>query len=241
MGNFAYKQKDLLSLRQAAAGLAEFCKAASERLGAATEAGNFKAAQEILAEASLKTQPYQELREKLGPIGIFLAKYGVEVINDHTILFVLPKGCSRIDILNEAQELVRQRDDRDLIYPDDLKEWQQEDPFTNSAAASERICIDGHVKGGDAMERGPQEKFVADKKLSLPSIEDLAVAFALHWVATGEPLFGWYNQSDSWPYVVRGAGGSLRFHHGGLRARGVEDGNAHPCVAVAAQVSPESK
>jgi hypothetical protein len=154
---------------------------------------------------------------------------------------VLPKGCSRIDILKEAQGLVRGIGNGPLINPNDLKKWQQDERFTNTAAKSERICIDGHVKGGEAQDRTTQENFVADKKLSLPSIEDLAVAFALYWVATGEPLFGWYNQSDGWSYWVRGAGGSLNFFHDGLHADGVNDGDDNPDVAVAARVSPESK
>jgi hypothetical protein len=241
MGQSANQSEQLLSFRQAAAELAEFRKNAEISLEEAATKGDLKAAKDILEQASLKTKAYEELREKLGPIGIFLAKYGVEVINDHTILFVLPKGCSRIDILNEAQGLVGGIRNGDLIYPDHLKRWQQDGRFTKQTAASERICIDGHVKGGDAMKRGPQEKFVADKKLSLPSIEDLAVAFALHWVATGEPLFEWYDQSISWSYLVRGAGGSLYFPHVGLVAYGVDDDGDNPNVAVSAQVSPESK
>jgi len=241
MGQSFYQPEEQRNLRKAAAELVTYRQAASEALQAATEAGNFKAAKDILSEASLKTQAYQELREKLGPIGIFLAKYGVEVINEHTILFVLPKGCSRNDILNEAQRLVRGRDQRDLIYPKRLEKWQQDERFTKPAESSERICIDGHVKGGDAQDRTTQENFVAAKKLFLPSIEDLAVAFALHWVATGEPLFGWYNQSNGGSYWVRGAGGSLDFDRNGLGASGVGDGNGHPIVAVSARVSPESK
>jgi len=91
------------------------------------------------------------------------------------------------------------------------------------------------------MKRGPQEKFVAGKDLALPSVEDLAVAFALHWVATGEPLFGWYDQSNDWSYIVRGAGGSLIFDPRGLSAHGVCDDSVDPGVAVSARVSPESK
>jgi hypothetical protein len=236
-----YDSKDLRNYRAAGAALAAYRQATEERLEVAAATGDVAAARNILAEATLKTEEFEKLRKQLGPIGIFLAKYGVEVINEHTILFVLPKGCSRIDILNEAQGLVRQRDDRDLIYPDHLKRWQREDRFTNSAAASERICIDGHVKGGDAKDRATQERLVAAKELSLPSIEDLAVAFALHWVATVEPLFGWYDQINGWCYYVRGAGGSLYFYHDGLVAAGVYADRDNRSVAVAARVSPESK
>ena len=241
MSQSAYQPEQLLSFRQAAAELAEFRKNAEIELEEAATKGDLKTAQYILEQASLKTKAYEELRDKLGPIGIFLAKYGVEVINDHTILFVLPKGCSRIDILHEAQGLVGERDNRNLIYPERLEEWHQEDRFANSAEASERICIDGHVKGGDAKDRATQEKFVAGKGLALPSIEDLSVAFALHWVATGEPLFGRYDQSIGSSYWVRGAGGSLGFDHDGLSAfRVYVDGGRHN-VAVAARVFPESK
>jgi hypothetical protein len=241
MGQSLYPPQQLRNFRQAAAGLAKFHEDAKAALEATATKGDLKAAKDILEQASLKTKAYEELREKLGPIGIFLAKYGVEVINEHTILFVLPKGCSRIDILNEAQRLVQGRDQRDLIRPGEHEKWQQDERFTKLAESSERICIDGHVKGGDAMKRGPQEKFVADKKLFLPSIEDLAVAFALHWVATGESLFGWYNQSNGWSYYVRGAGGSLYFSHDGLYAGGVHVDYDNRAVAVAARVSPESK
>jgi hypothetical protein len=152
MGQSLYQPEDLRSFREAAAGLAKSHEDAKAALEAAAVTGDLKAAQDILAEASIKTQAYQGLREKLGSIGVFLAKYGVEVINEHTILFVLPKGCSPIEILIEAQELVRQRDDRDLIHPGHLERWQRDGYFSRSVEASERICIDGHVKGGDAKD-----------------------------------------------------------------------------------------
>jgi hypothetical protein len=240
MGQSSYQPEDLRKFRAAAAELTELRQAASDRLEAAAVTGDLKAAQDILEQASLKTKAYEELREKLGPIGIFLAKYGVEVINDHTILFVLPKGCSRIDILHEAQGLVRERDNRDLIYPDHFRWWQLEERFTKPVAVSERICIDGRVKGGDAKNRATQEQLVSDKGLSLPSVEDLAVAFVFHWVATREPLFGWYYlQFDS--YWVRGAGGSLPFRLHGLLADNVGDAHNGEYVAVSARVFPESK
>jgi hypothetical protein len=51
-------------------------------------------------------------------------------------------------------------------------------------------------------------------KENLPSLEHLAVAFAVNWIATREPLFGWYNKSDS--YAVRAAGGALYIDRYGL-------------------------
>ena len=75
MTQSAYQPEDLRSFREAAAGLAKSHEDAKAALEAATIKGDLKAAQDILAEASLKTKAYEELRDKLGPIGIFLAKY----------------------------------------------------------------------------------------------------------------------------------------------------------------------
>jgi hypothetical protein len=241
MGQSLYQQEALRDFRRAGAELAEFRKNAETAFEAAAITGDLKAAQDILAEASLKTQAYQELRDKLGPTGIFLAKYGVEVINEHTVLFVLPKGCSRIDILNEAQRLVPGIGNWNLIYPSRLEKWQKEECFTKLAATSERICIDGHVKGGDGKDGATQVKFLADKGLRLSSIEDLAVAFALHWVATGDSLFDWLDKSRDYSAYVRCAGGALCVDSCGLHMFDVEDRYDNVDVAVSARVFPESK
>jgi hypothetical protein len=114
-----------------------------------------------------------------------------------------------IEILREAQEVVV---DRDLIWADQLATWEKDPKFTAPATTSERISIDGHVPNSIDKDRTEQAKMVG--KENLPSLEHLAVAFAVNWIATREPLFGWYNKSDS--YAVRAAGGALYFDSYGL-------------------------
>ena len=89
----------------------------SARFRECQETGDLAAARDLLKEATLKTQPFIDLQRELGATGVFLAKYGVEVINEHTILFVIPKGTSRISILEEANKFVQERDGRNLIRP----------------------------------------------------------------------------------------------------------------------------
>ncbi len=146
-------------------------------------------------------------------------------------------------MLCEAQELVGERDGRDLVYPGDLKSWGNDARFTASCESPERIRIDGHVKGGDGKTRKQQERLLAGEGLEQAKLEDLAAAFVAHWVATREPLFGWYKKELSWSFAVRAVGGALTFLSDGLRVYGfaVGDDCSFSCVAVASRVRPELK
>ena len=136
-------------------------------------------------------------------------------------------------MLCEAQELVKNRDQRDLVYPNRLNEWGNDARFTASCESPERIQINGHVKGGDAMTRKDQEKFLQRKGLEQAQLEDLAAAFVANYVATGEDLF-----EGQW---VRAVGGALHFLSHGLYVRGIDDGVSLSHVAVASRVRPELK
>lgn len=218
--------------------LGDYQQEVSARFKECQETGELATAKEILKEATLKTQPFIELQRELGATGVFLAKYGVEVINDHTILFVIPKGATRISILEEAHALIKEREGRDLIDKDFIPMWQTDERFTKQQESSKRLCIDGHVEGGDKKTREQQEAFLG-KEFTAAHFEDLAVAFSLHWVATGEPLFGWFNKQEEWSFVIRGVGGALNFNRNGLWASTISDACGRDFVGVSALVSPE--
>jgi hypothetical protein len=149
------------------------------------------------------------------------------------VSFVLPKGVSRVEMLREGQELVSEQK---LVYPPRLKEWQTEEAFTASSHTPERIRINARVQGGDAQDRATQETLVVESLgLTLPTLEDLAAAFVANYVATGEPLFGWFG-NNNYTYVVRAAGGALYFDSYGLSAYGINDADSYSYVAVAALV-----
>jgi hypothetical protein len=224
-----YNSKALQQYRQKAAELVELRKEVEHRLGTL----ELSEAQREFNTLELRTKEFEEFRARLGPAGIFLAKYGVEVINDHTVSFVLPKGCSRIEILREAQRLVS---DRDLILPLQLSRWGCSPAFTKPMAQSERICIDGHVKGGDAKSVLLQTALLNRKGLERASMEDLAVAFALHWVATQSPLFGWYDWAKTCTYLVRTDGAPLGYTSTGLTSEPLFENLVDSCVGFAARV-----
>ena len=136
----SYNPENSKKLREQACALSEYKKTAQAEIQVATQEGNLDKARGVLEAATLRIKEYEDFRESLSKEELLLAKYGVEVINEHTILFVIPKGTSGISILEEAQRLVRERDGRDLIIPDYLSEWQKDPKFTQEQETSKRLC-----------------------------------------------------------------------------------------------------
>ena len=233
-----YSPERSKALRDRCTSLAELQSASEQAITEAMREGDLDKAKNVLEQASLAVREYEDFRKYFTPKEILLAKYGVEVINDHTVLFVIPKGVSRIEILEEVQGLIRHPNGGPFIYPEHLAKWKQNEGFTSQQSTSKRLCIDGHVPGGDAKTRDEQEEFLGEE-FTMANIEDLAVAFCLHWVATGEPLFGWYNKQVCYSYEIRAVGDALDFDDNGLKAGSIFDGNDHVFIGVSACVSPE--
>jgi hypothetical protein len=227
--NPTHDQAKLHEYREKAAALHDLSKGVEERIGKAAESGTIEAAREALGELTLKTGEFEDFRKSMTSAEIFLAKYSVEVINDHTVSFVVPRGVAPIEILQEAQGLVT---DRNLIWPDQLAKWEKDPKFTAPATSSERISIDGHVPNSTNKTRAQQEAMVGKEKL--PSLAELAIAFAVNWIATREPLFGWYNKNE-WCHVVRAAGGALDFVSDGLYVYDIYDDDSNAVVAVSSR------
>lgn len=136
-------------------------------------------------------------------------------------------------MLCEAQGLVKEQD---LVLPGQLTEWDTDPKFTDTCSTPERIQIDGHVDGGDGKIRAKQAAFLKRKKLPLASLQDLAAAFVANYIATGEPLFGWYDKPSHTSFLVRAAGGALYFNSSGLSVYVISDGYGGSYMAVASRV-----
>lgn len=225
-----YNPEQLEAYREAGTALAEFSRCVDERLNAAAATGQLQDAKASLTELQVHTEELKKLRDELGPAGTFLATYNVVVHDEHTVSFVLPPGVSRMALLQEAQELVQ---DRKLIYPNQRIRWMKDPKFNKEAERSERICICGHVEGSSNMTRSEQGTLVGEE--NVPSLEDLAVAFAVHWIAIGEPLFGWCDSPEGRSYVVRAVGGELHFSEWGLSVIDIRDDLRARGLVAAAQ------
>ena len=199
------KKLTIAEYKEAQTKLSELMANAVTGFAAAQKVGDFAAAKAwsetlVLPITSLKEQFLQ-----LSPRDQFVSKYSVEKINDHQVRFVLPKGISRIDLLNEAQGIARGLYGQDAVDPDRLKNWQKKDDFRSKTTSTNKLWIDGRVKELDAKTRKEQE---SDLKEQMAPLADLAVAHTAFFILTGEDLF-----QRQW---VRACGGALFFDSYGL-------------------------
>ena len=196
--------------KEAQTKLSELMKNAVTGFAAAQKVGDFAAAKAwsetlVLPIASLKEQFEQlSLQER------FVSKYSVEKINDHQVRFVLPKGTSRIDLLNEAQGIARGLYGQDAVYPSQLEDCQKEDDFSTKTTSKTKLGIDGRVEELDAKTRKEQERLIEKQwgETQMAPLADLAVAHTAFFILTGKDLF--HGQ------VVRACGGALFFDSDGL-------------------------
>jgi hypothetical protein len=231
-----YNEERINRYRDSAVKLRALRREVEERLDLAVESGNKQAARSALDQLKASGAAFKELRNTLTPTDLFIAKYNIQVHGSHEVSFVLPSGVSRYEMLREAHELVAERDERNLVWPTQLNKWEKNKTFQATSTTPERIQIDGHVEGGDEKTRAEQEAFLKSKGLPQANLEDLAAAFVAHWVATGEPLFGWYNKFDQWTFTVRAAGGALGFVSVGLVVDDLDDDHCNSFVAVSSRV-----
>ena len=241
MSQELYDPKKVNEYRTAATDLHELSVTVTKRIEGAVESGDIQSARDALAELTASGEEFKKLRLSLSPADLFIAKYNIQVHSSHEVSFVLPKGVSRYEMLCEAQGVVAARDSRDLVHPNQLKRWENNDAFKASCTTPERIRIDGHVKGGDGKTRERQEAFLKGRGLQQAHLEDLAAAFVAHWVATGEPLFGWEDKDKGWSFVVRAVGGALSLGSNGLRVVVIYGDSSGSNIAVASRALPELK
>lgn len=222
--------------REKAAQLAEMREEIGEKGGSVP----LEDLQRSFNELTLRTKEFNDLRNALGPYGIFLIKYGVEVVNSHTVSFVVPKGVSRMDILEEALQV---SGCDQFIQRFRMQGWKGYSEFNSRAEHSEFVCIDGCVQGlaGESLER--QKQLLVEKGFDPVTMEDLIVACATFYIATGEPVFGWFDRSSQQSFYVRWGTGALVFEDGEFKSCAItkEAGMRDVTMAGRIPISPRTK
>jgi hypothetical protein len=234
LAELRYDQAKVTEYRGIAAELHALRQRVKREFDSAVTDGDKQAARDALDQLKASRETFKELRSTLSPTDLFIAKYNIQVHGPHEVSFVLPKGVSRYEMLCEAQGLVAETENgRNLVWPNQLKQWERDKTFKVTTTIPERIQIDGHVEGGDGMSRANQETFLKSKGLPQANLEDLAAALVAFYVATGKNLFEGKR--------VRAAGGVLRFHSFGLDVSDIGDDDGNSDVAVSSRVPRNSK
>jgi len=146
-------------------------------------------------------------QEALAARAAFVERHKVDVLGEHEVSFEIPVGVARIDILREAQKIMSDcvlygR----VVQPQQLEKWEKDPQFLTPVTAATTVGVNCVVPNTGGMTRSEQERFLAERGLSFPSISDLALAHALFTVATqGRNPFGGQGLSRT----VRAADGTL--------------------------------
>lgn len=227
MIRFKYNSEELQAYREKATDLSKLRAAIGDSMGA----GSLDQAQQSLQELALRTEEFRNLREGLTPIDRVMSD--LIVIDDYTVAFSIPKGCSRMDILVGAQRIVG---GRRLVAPHQLEDWAQESEFNEQVCNDERICIRGRVWEATGKTRDEQEQVFKDKGLEWASLHDTAVAFVAFYIATGQSLFGWADRDATWVDPVRVKRGQLEVCKNGLVTGCWPDSYTYGDITAAARI-----
>jgi hypothetical protein len=205
--------------------------------GLANTSDEFATLKVIKDQIVAEERALKSIQAKLPARESFGAKYQVEILGPHEILFVIPPNVPRIRVLEEAQAIFSKLDKQNYVFPARYKVWLGMPSFTEGRPTETRLAIDGCVEES-------QNRTLADQKLFLrrkfeeggalmPTVEDLAVAHALFFVVTRQNLFRGMK--------IRTLNGSLYYDSLGLGMdRFSLDWNRFVDVAVASYLPAET-
>lgn len=177
-------------------GLRLFRDKATHAFAQARDANDLAQGQSIVTELSDRLDTFKNLRTKLSHQELFIADFNVQVPEQGTVSLTIPRGISRIELVDRAIAS-RQTVNGPIVYPPVLRKWREEPQFKASLETEETIVIKGHVSGTQGKGTRHQEEIIVGKGYSMVNREDLAVAHLAYFVATGENFFGWYTPRES--------------------------------------------
>jgi hypothetical protein len=217
-------------------------RAAAERLGEARDSAVQKrtvaeknedlvTGQKALDELRFALDQFKEIRNKLDSRELFLVRFNVREVAYGRVSLVLPKGGSRADVLEAAQSIAAEYYNKTIIEPTQFKKWCEEDRFKEVEHAPISIEIQGIVQGSVSKAFDDQKRHLAKAGFVVPSMRDLVVAHAVHFVATGRSML-----SD---LVIRTSDGGVRHYPYGMELENMWDvGKSFTFVAAAGAPMP---
>jgi len=198
----------IAAYRAAAERLGEAREVAIEKRAAAESAGDIVAGQQSLEELRLALKEFKEIRNKLDSRELFLVQFNVQEVAYGRVSLVLQRGTSRADFLDAAQSIAAEYHNKAIIQSTQLKKWCEEDRFKESVKEPLSIEIQGIVQGSVSKSFDDQKRHLAKEGFVVPSMRDVVVAHAAHFVATGRSML-----SD---LVIRTSDGDVRHYPFGL-------------------------
>jgi hypothetical protein len=207
-----------------------------ERASESTQAsGDISHLQHSFQQLTCKTKELQDIRERIGPIGVFLAQYGVEVLDKHTVGYVMPRNATHLEMIRAGLEALQ---GSITISEPTLASWEKSERFTTPASEPQYIHVQARVRDCDGKSEQRQQHILKEMGVELVGLENLAAAFVAFYAARSASIFGTMTYYGADP-VIRANGGGLQYTSG-VRHLHLESTNDAELLSAAVLLPPET-
>lgn len=133
---------------------------------------------------------FRELRGRMSKQELFVAEFSIRVVSQHEVSLVLPRGVSRLEFLERAQELSREVYGQNAVADFQLaSSYPQERAFCEPMTRPLLIAVDGCVRETLGKDFPAKVRVLQSLGLEEAPAEDVIVAHVAFFIATGNDLF----------------------------------------------------
>lgn len=226
---------DLASYRAKAQEVSDARSEVDKAAAVAKATGDMSSFQDSFEQLTFKTRELQELRDKIGPVGVFLAQYGVEVLDKHTVGYVIPRNATHLEMIRAGVEALQ---GSITISEPTLASWEKSERFTTPASGPKHIHVQARVRDCDGKSEQRQQHILKEMGVELAGLENLAAAFVAFYAARSASIFGTMSYFGADP-VIRANGGGLQYTSG-VRHLHLESTGDAALLSAAVLLPPET-
>lgn len=227
------KNDGLARYQAAKKNLVEGITDAQDRFQAAKERDDLRAAEHAFGDLSIHGKALKELRAVTRSLDLFRDDFGIKILRPQVVELTIPAGVSRIEIIDRALSMAKERRLEDLISRPLLSDFSASDSFRRTSEQPEAIRIAGLVRETVDKSLSQTLEILSGKGFTLASEADVSLAYVAHLLVTGASLFEMRIAGQMHPRWSRVVEGALYRSRSGLRRESVPDeGSIFLCAAA---------
>lgn len=204
----------------------QFLKDARLGFESARERGNFIEAEQWHDRLKETVEKLNTLRTSVNPRELLEHRYNLELMGESTVGLNIPKGSSRIALIEDVQRSAKSRYGQDAVSAETLEMWRNDPRFTSIEKKERELLIDIAPPQFNLMRPNILARAISRAGIELATFEDAVVCHVAAFGATGRDLA----EGKRGIYTAQG---SFAFSSEGLELAGVAPDDPFVAVAVA--------
>jgi len=151
--------------------------------------GDTATAERNLSELSTALAAFKKVREGLSSMDLLRVETNAEILGEHHISFVMPRGVSIIELLQRAQEVYQETSSDPLVMPTILEIWAKNPSFQETFDSPQKREVIGCVPGLPGFTKEQQNHLLAQQGLRFATPAEASLGFALYFILTKGSFF----------------------------------------------------